>query len=53
MWRKKLHVFDTSDSNIEKGKENKNDTESEKVLEDDEAALEYLAFDLIDEDVVL
>lgn len=45
VWRKMLHVFDTSDASNPKEKENAN--------EDVEDALDYLPFDLIDEDVVL
>lgn len=46
-----MHVFDTSDSDKQKGKENK--TGEAEAAEDVEDALEYLPFDLIDDDVVV
>lgn len=48
VWRKMLHVFDTSDASNPKEKENA--AAADKDVED---ALDYLPFDLIDDDVVL
>ncbi|EFX86203.1 hypothetical protein DAPPUDRAFT_45102 [Daphnia pulex] len=45
VWRKMLHVFDTSEASNPKEKENAD----EDVVD----AIDYLPFDLIDEDVVL
>lgn len=47
-----MHVFDTSDTNNQKGKENKTVGDPTEGV-DDESILEFLPFDLIDEDVVL
>ncbi len=48
VWRKMLHVFDTSDASNPKEKENAAAADG-----DVEDALDYLPFDLIDDDVVL
>ena len=51
VWRKQLHVFDTSDSDKQKEKGSK--TGDAETTEDVEDTLEYLPFDLIDDDVNL
>ena len=52
VWRKKLHVFDTSDSNVDKkGKENNKGADGSVDINAVEDLDEFLPFDLIDDDV--
>lgn len=54
MWRKQLHVFDTAgDSKKDKPDEKTGTTAAKEVANIDDEALEYLPFDLIDDDVTL